>query len=132
MHSGTNPDFLSVNQIRELVRSHVDPVVRLFSLDLFSFHDIFCIFFRVALCFILFGTSLESFSQNPELCLGSAQFGLAYGITNYAGQVSEKTVSELLFEAHLKGIRLLDTAMSYGNAEDILGRNLGKQYSFRP
>ena len=69
--------------------------------------------------------------MNPELCLGSAQFGLAYGITNYAGQVSEKTVSELLFEAHLKGIRLLDTAMSYGNAEDILGRNLGKQYSFR-
>ena len=36
--------------------------------------------------------------MKPELCLGTAQFGLAYGITNKYGQVSEASVGELLNE----------------------------------
>ena len=31
--------------------------------------------------------------MTPQLCLGTAQFGLAYGITNAAGQVPEDDVA---------------------------------------
>jgi aryl-alcohol dehydrogenase-like predicted oxidoreductase len=62
--------------------------------------------------------------MKPQLCLGTAQFGLAYGITNTAGQVSEAEVGKLLMQAKHAGIRYLDTAQAYGNAEIVLGRQL--------
>ena len=67
----------------------------------------------------------------PQLCLGTAQFGLAYGITNTAGQVSEAEVAELLLQAENAGIRWLDTAQAYGNAEAVLGRQLPVAHEFR-
>ena len=57
--------------------------------------------------------------MSPSLCLGTAQFGLAYGITNKAGQVSEATVKSLLAQAYQAGVRWLDTAQVYGNAEAV-------------
>jgi aryl-alcohol dehydrogenase-like predicted oxidoreductase len=69
--------------------------------------------------------------MKPELCLGTAQFGLAYGITNAQGQVPEIEVANLLSQASEDGIRWLDTAQAYGNAEDVLGRNLPAGQSFR-
>lgn len=60
----------------------------------------------------------------PQLCLGTAQFGLPYGITNSAGQVAEQEVRELLAEAVKADITFLDTAHSYGTAESVLGRAL--------
>jgi aryl-alcohol dehydrogenase-like predicted oxidoreductase len=60
----------------------------------------------------------------PKLCLGTAQFGLRYGITNVAGKVSEHEVARLLLKIGGAGFRWIDTAQSYGNAEAILGRNL--------
>lgn len=69
--------------------------------------------------------------MKPELCLGTAQFGLAYGITNAAGQVPEAEVAELLSQASADGIRWLDTAQAYGNAEAVLGRNLPAGHGFR-
>lgn len=69
--------------------------------------------------------------MKPELCLGTAQFGLAYGITNTAGQVPEAEVAELLSVASESGIRLLDTAQAYGNAEAVIGRNLPAGHGFR-
>jgi len=69
--------------------------------------------------------------MTPQLCLGTAQFGLAYGITNAAGQVSEQAVSQLLDQARNVGIRWLDTAQAYGNAEAVLGRHLPKSHNFQ-
>jgi len=69
--------------------------------------------------------------MTPQLCLGSAQFGLAYGITNEAGQVSEAEVAQLLAKAGAAGIRWLDTAQAYGNAEAVLGRQLPASHGFR-
>ena len=66
-----------------------------------------------------------------KLCLGTAQFGLPYGITNNLGQVSEKEVAQLLLEANASDIIFIDTAQSYGNSEEILGRNLPIGNSFR-
>jgi aryl-alcohol dehydrogenase-like predicted oxidoreductase len=57
----------------------------------------------------------------PQLCLGTVQFGLAYGITNTAGQVAEPEVRRILSLAADHGIEMLDTAQAYGSAETVLG-----------
>lgn len=67
----------------------------------------------------------------PQLCLGTAQFGLPYGITNAAGQVSESEVRALLAEAAAAGLALLDTAQAYGEAETVLGRTWPPGHPFR-
>ena len=46
--------------------------------------------------------------MSPGLCLGTAQFGLAYGITNTVGQVSEEAVHALLCQACQADVRWLD------------------------
>ena len=58
----------------------------------------------------------------PQLCLGTAQFGLPYGITNDSGQVPESEVRSILSLAAQAGIQLLDTAQGYGSSEAVLGR----------
>ena len=60
-------------------------------------------------------------SHTPQLCLGTVQFGLPYGITNQAGQVHEKEVRRILDLAAKSGISLLDTAQTYGTSETVLG-----------
>ena len=67
----------------------------------------------------------------PQVCLGTAQFGLPYGITNAAGQVVEPEVLALLAEASAAGLTLLDTAQAYGDAEAVLGRTLPLGHPFR-
>jgi aryl-alcohol dehydrogenase-like predicted oxidoreductase len=69
--------------------------------------------------------------MKPALCLGTAQFGLSYGITNANGQVHELGVAQLLNQASTSGIRMVDTAQAYGDAEAVLGRNLPKGHAFR-
>lgn len=55
-----------------------------------------------------------------ELCLGTAQFGMDYGIQG-ARKPAKETIFEILEHAFLNGISTIDTANSYGNAETILG-----------
>ena len=69
--------------------------------------------------------------MTPQLCLGTAQFGLPYGITNAAGQVSEQEVLALLAAAAAAGLTLLDTAQAYGDAEAVLGRAMPLGHPFR-
>ena len=64
--------------------------------------------------------SLDS-ERYPALALGTAQFGLDYGVTNRSGRLSCETISKLLRDGAERGWRWLDTAGSYGNAEKILG-----------
>ena len=56
-----------------------------------------------------------------KLALGTAQFGLDYGVTNHDGQVAIGEVKNILDYAKDKGIDTLDTAPSYGNSEKVLG-----------
>lgn len=56
-----------------------------------------------------------------DLCLGTVQFGMKYGINNTLGQPSEEEVFEMLDTAIQNGIHVLDTARAYGTAEIILG-----------
>ena len=69
--------------------------------------------------------------MTPQLCLGTAQFGLNYGITNAQGQVPEASVAELLAQAGSAGVRWLDTAQAYGNAEAVLGKHLPESHSYQ-
>jgi len=56
-----------------------------------------------------------------KLGLGTVQFGQSYGIANNAGQVNGKEVKNILDYAFLSGIDTLDTAISYGESEIVLG-----------
>lgn len=56
-----------------------------------------------------------------KLALGTAQFGLDYGVANKQGRVSLDEVRSILAVAKSAGIRTLDTAAAYGNSEATLG-----------
>jgi aryl-alcohol dehydrogenase-like predicted oxidoreductase len=70
----------------------------------------------------------QSFAQ--RLALGTAQFGLAYGLNNQAGQPSTAAVAEILAAAQAAGLTLLDTAAAYGNSEARLGELAGENSHF--
>jgi len=63
---------------------------------------------------------------NPKFCLGTAQFGLDYGVNNQKGKPSERDAFEILDFASQNGIYDLDTADAYGDALDLLGRYFGR------
>jgi aryl-alcohol dehydrogenase-like predicted oxidoreductase len=59
-----------------------------------------------------------------KLGLGTAQFGLDYGVANRSGRVPATEVARMLMLAEASGIRVLDTALQYGDSESVLGENL--------
>lgn len=56
-----------------------------------------------------------------KIALGTAQFGLPYGINNKKGQLTLEESIEILDYAGEAGIDTLDTAMHYGNALEVIG-----------
>lgn len=56
-----------------------------------------------------------------RIVLGTAQFGLDYGIANRAGRLSDDQACSILDAARAAGIDALDTAPVYGDAEQRLG-----------
>lgn len=69
--------------------------------------------------------------MNSKLILGTAQFGLKYGINNTIGKPSNDQVLSLLKFAYKSGIRVLDTAQAYGNAHQLIGNYHKKQDDFK-
>ncbi len=63
----------------------------------------------------------ESMNPPTKLALGTVQFGIDYGVSNTAGRVPVDEVECILDVAYEAGIRLIDTAWSYGEAEAVLG-----------
>lgn len=59
-----------------------------------------------------------------ELVLGTAQFGLAYGIAGATAPVAEQEIRDILACARDVGITQLDTAQAYGDIESRLCRML--------
>ncbi len=57
-----------------------------------------------------------------RLGLGTAQFGLAYGVSNRTGRPHEAEVGEILKVAAGAGCGYIDTAPAYGDAESVVGR----------
>ncbi|MEF9989120.1 MAG: aldo/keto reductase [Christensenellaceae bacterium] len=56
-----------------------------------------------------------------ELCIGTVQFGLQYGIAS-AGRPSEKDAVDILSYATKNGVVTIDTARAYGDAEQCVGQ----------
>jgi aryl-alcohol dehydrogenase-like predicted oxidoreductase len=56
-----------------------------------------------------------------KLALGTAQFGLPYGIANRSGRVALDETAAIVRSARSAGIRTLDTAIAYGDSELRLG-----------
>ena len=61
-------------------------------------------------------------NRSSKLALGTAQFGLDYGILNTKGQINHEQIVLILNEAIKSDINVLDTAIVYGNCESILGK----------
>lgn len=59
-----------------------------------------------------------------RLCLGSAQFGMDYGVANRVGVPSPAEIREIISVAYAGGVRWFDTAQTYGEAEQRLGEAL--------
>jgi len=60
-------------------------------------------------------------SRKNKIALGTAQFGMNYGISNKRGKIPKKEVFEILDEASESGVDTLDTAYSYGESEVVIG-----------
>jgi len=56
-----------------------------------------------------------------RLALGTAQFGMKYGLSNTVGKVPQPEIQKMLNFALNNSIDLLDTAISYGSSEECLG-----------
>ena len=59
-----------------------------------------------------------------RLGLGTAQFGMSYGLTSQGHAVPESEVAAILELARAASISMLDTAPAYGESEAVLGRVL--------
>ena len=62
-----------------------------------------------------------------KLAIGAAQFGMAYGVTNVRGKVPAPEVGRILerLAATLPEL-VIDTSPSYGDSEEVIGRELQK------
>ncbi len=70
---------------------------------------------------------MNTLAHSHKLALGTAQFGLKYGLANMADKVPSDMVAQLLKIASACDITMLDTAIAYGYSEQVLGRyNLTK------
>ena len=56
-----------------------------------------------------------------KLALGTAQFGMDYGISNRRGKIPRSEAFEILESALRSGIDTIDTASSYGDSEEVIG-----------
>lgn len=56
-----------------------------------------------------------------KLALGTAQFGLDYGIANQSGRISHDEAKSIIVLAKNSEIDMLDTAIAYGESEASLG-----------
>jgi len=66
-----------------------------------------------------------------RLALGTAQFGLDYGVSNTRGRLSASEASAVLRLAAKTGLEVIDTAAEYGEAETLLGAALPRPSPFR-
>ena len=57
-----------------------------------------------------------------KLALGTVQFGLEYGIANEVGKITMSEASKILRNANESKIDMLDTAIAYGDSENVLGK----------
>ncbi|WP_144630515.1 aldo/keto reductase [Bordetella genomosp. 13] len=70
-------------------------------------------------------------SAVKPMTLGTAQFGLDYGITNKAGKTKKQDAIEIVKIAITEGVEYIDTAAAYGGSESVIGDALRGGWSNR-
>jgi aryl-alcohol dehydrogenase-like predicted oxidoreductase len=60
--------------------------------------------------------------NSGRLALGTVQFGLSYGVANQQGQTSLDVARQMVRFAANIGVNTLDTAIGYGESEQVLGK----------
>ena len=58
---------------------------------------------------------------SSKIALGSANFGMDYGIANQVGKISQTELDKIISQAEASGIGVIDTAQAYGDAEGRIG-----------
>ncbi len=66
-----------------------------------------------------------------KLGIGTAQWGLPYGVSNTYGVPSSEQIQTILNLAQKNDIHLLDTAFQYGTSEERIGSALVAEHGFR-
>lgn len=61
-------------------------------------------------------------SKLHKLAIGTAQFGMSYGIANTGGQIQLEEGKKIIHAATANGIDTIDTAIGYGDSEIQLGK----------
>jgi len=64
-----------------------------------------------------------------KIVLGTAQFGMDYGINNVRGAIPRNEVFDILKMAMQSGIDVVDTAQAYGESENIIGDFIRSNHS---
>ena len=59
--------------------------------------------------------------QESKLCIGTAQFGQKYGVTNNEAPVDAEEAKKILRLAKNNHISSIDTAQNYGDSEQVIG-----------
>lgn len=59
-------------------------------------------------------------NQSSKICLGTAQFGLDYGVNNKRGKIPKKEVFKILDFANRNGINIIETSKEYGESLEII------------
>jgi len=59
---------------------------------------------------------------SDKLILGTAQFGLDYGVANKDGKLNLMSADNIISYARQKGVDRIDTAINYGDSESLLGK----------
>lgn len=67
---------------------------------------------------------------SKKIAIGTAQFGLDYGINNMKGRMSDEELNDVLNICSESGIECIDTAYSYGDSEERIGKYT-KKNNFR-
>ena len=67
---------------------------------------------------------MDSKNIKNKLAIGSAQFGLDYGISNKNGKIKKYEIDKILNFAWTNGIDTIDTPSSYGMSESAIGNYL--------
>ncbi|MCK4632373.1 MAG: aldo/keto reductase [candidate division Zixibacteria bacterium] len=73
----------------------------------------------------------DAVSKITRLGLGTVQFGIDYGVSNQEGQTPPDEIARILELSSHAGIRVLDTAMAYGDSEQVLGLSLPREHDFK-
>lgn len=79
------------------------------------------------------GVTTDVFMTTPasRMVLGTAQFGLDYGIANSEGRPGQAKVNQLIRTAIVNGVQYIDSARAYGESEHVVGKALSNGWASR-